>query len=367
MSVSPKRQKTEKKESQEKSEQPEEKATVNERGHLTFFSDHNHPRQKRIWFKEEGHTYGVDWTDTGNFETDHGVSVSSLGDGLFGKFDEKAQAKSMTQKARDRLPAPFTGQTREEMKLTYQKLNPKLSESEIQCEIDKLFVVADLCLKPMYRGMTEEEIIQSWWQNGENAKQAGTVFHLHAEKLLNHATERRTDVKPGSAYTQLYAFLDSCKLKPFLTEPLLFDEKRHITGSPDILYFSDREYPDTAPDQPKVLHLQIGDYKNSKAIKFFGFAGKKAQGFFSHLQDCNGTKYNLQLNCYKRLLEYNYTNWKVNGVTYDKVVIDRMFLIVCHDNHRDGKCKIFEVPEMTKETDYLFERRRQQFMQNKTK
>jgi hypothetical protein len=273
-----------------------------ERGQLRYLYDKNsHPRQERIWFQEEGHVYGVDWKDNGKFTDDAHISASAIISPCFPKFDAA--------------------------------------------------LIAGRCAgRGKYDGMSVAEVIQQWEEGGASASEAGTAFHLYAEKLTNLATIRTLDAT--GAVAQLHTFLDDYKdLEPFLTEPLLFDEKHMLTGSPDILYFSPNHDPTS-----DILTLQIGDYKNSKAIKRKGHRGARAMGVMGHLADCNFNKYSLQLCVYEKMITDNYAPWTVGGKTYNHIKVDRKFLIVCHDTQHTYE--IMDVDELGAEVCYLFAKRR---------
>jgi len=57
------------------------------------------------------------------------------------------------------------------------------------------------------------------------------------------------------------------------------------------------------------------------------------------------------------MLEDSYTGWVVEGKKYNRVVIDGMFLIVCHDTQ--SKYKTMVVPPMPHETQVMFDARAQ--------
>lgn len=280
-----------------------------ERGQVHQLYDLNHHhKQERINFREEGHVYNVDVGGSGKFSSVGWTSASSLPKPFFKPFNSGAIVDGMIARG--------------------------LSGGK-------------------YEGMERADILKMWDDNGNQASAAGTKFHLYAEKLTNGAVERIAGAT--GAYDQLHHFMDDYEhLEPFLTEPLLYIQKYMLTGSPDILYWAQEQKDDGD------LHLIIGDYKNSKKINTSGFRGDRCLGRLSHLQDCNWVKYCLQLNTYKKMLEDSYTDWVVRGKKYNKVVIDGMFLIVCHDTQSEYKTMV--VPSMTYETQLMFNARAQELI-----
>lgn len=59
--------------------------------------------------------------------------------------------------------------------------------------------------------------------------------------------------------------------------------------------------------------LSILDYKTNQNIKTKGFKGQKLLNEMSHLDDCELTKYSLQLHIYKHIIEKN-TQFEVDGL-----------------------------------------------------
>jgi len=203
----------------------------------------NHPRDKRIRFVEDSHTYYVDGSSEGY------ISSTTLVHKLFEKFDaDKVISK---------------------MRKSY-----KWTSSP-------------------YYGMTDEEIKEKWNNNRDYAASSGTKMHENIENYYNkqeHSTE-------GKEFSLFKCFEDDHKdLKPYRSEWCVFDEEAKVSGSIDMVY----EDPD---DNSKLI---IGDWKRSKEIKFENKWQKGISPHTRHLDDCNFVHYSLQLSIYKYILEKNY-------------------------------------------------------------
>jgi len=203
----------------------------------------NHPRDKRIRFVEDSHTYYVDGSSEGY------ISSTTLVHKLFEKFDADKVISKMRKSYR-------------------WKSSP-------------------------YYGMTDEEIKEKWNNNRDCAASSGTKMHENIENYYNqqeHSTE-------GKEFSLFKLFEDDHKdLKPYRSEWCVFDEEAKVSGSIDMVY----EDPD---DSSKLI---IGDWKRSKEIKFENKWQKGISPHTSHLDDCNFVHYSLQLSMYKYILEKNY-------------------------------------------------------------
>lgn len=205
--------------------------------------NNNHPRDERIRFVEESHTYYVDGSSEGY------ISSTTLIHKLFEKFD----ADKVISKMRN----------------SYKwKSSP-------------------------YYGMTNEEIKEKWDNNRDCAASAGTKMH---ENIENYYNKKDYSIE-GKEFSLFKCFEDDHKdLKPYRTEWCVFDEEAKVSGSIDMVY----EDPD---DNSKLI---IADWKRSKEIKFENKWQKGISPHSVHLDDCNFVHYSLQLSIYKYILEKNY-------------------------------------------------------------
>jgi hypothetical protein len=225
----------------------------------------HHPRDDRIQFEEETHTYTIDGVRKG------WTSCTGFLHNFFGHFDADAV-------------------------------------------IAKMMASPDWYKKP-YFGMTAEAIKKQWADKGAASSTAGTRMHLDIEHFYNalpvcepaeYTVETCTHVTdvdkwiPNSSpewnYFCDYQAIVGSVFKPFRTEWLVFDEEHKVAGSIDMVYMK------------KDGTLAIYDWKRAESIKTEN-RWQKGLGPVSHLDDTNYWHYSLQLNVYRYILQkyYGYT------------------------------------------------------------
>jgi hypothetical protein len=251
-------------------------------------SKYPHPRDKSIRFEDKyqglEHVYLVDWEGKNEFDTKRYKSASGFYKQYFPEFDSDGIISKMMASA-------------------------KWSKSK-------------------YYGMSVQEIKDQWNKTGQDASAQGNAHHLKCEQYYNGIDLKEPYGKPIEQFLQFVN--DHKHLKPFRTEWLLRSDIEHrICGTPDMLFVSNRQV--VQKDAPKTLYLTLFDWKNSKAIKKYNM-WEKGYAPFDDLPNCNYFHYAIQLNVYKYMIEQFYGRMEVDGVIYDKIEIDQMFLIVMHDN-----------------------------------
>ena len=208
-----------------------------------------HPRDSRIRFVEDTHTYYVDGA-TDKFEY---ISTTTLMHSLFKPFDADEVIGNMRRSK--------------------------------NWENSKYF------------GMSPAEIKDAWEENRDSAAKSGTAMHQKIEDFYN---KRLTNQHLGTQTKEFEFFQkfreDHKDLEPYRTEWCIFDEDAKVSGSVDMVY-KDLENPGS---------YVIADWKRSKAIKT---DNRWQSGTSSHtwrLSDCNFIHYSLQLSAYKYMLEKKY-------------------------------------------------------------
>ena len=211
-----------------------------------------HPRDARIAFREEDHTYAIDgdrtnWTSTTT---------------LIGTFHEHFDADAVIAKM-------MSGRN---------------------------------WSKSKYYGKTAEEIKAGWEANGKEASEAGTRMHEDIERYNNAEPVGNLagdDYTPNDSKEWRY-FLDYEKnhriphgFEPFRTEWLVFKEDIKLAGSIDMVYMK--------PDGT----LAIYDWKRAKSMDFEN-KYQKMYPPLNHLPDTNYWHYSMQLNIYRRVLQEHY-------------------------------------------------------------
>ena len=153
----------------------------------------NHKRDLRIKFDSENHIYSVD-------ENKNYISVTQLVSKFFPEFDKDFWAERQS---------------------------------------DKL-------------GIPKNEILMKWENLGNKARDAGTNLHLQIENFYN--SENHKNSRGFEKFLEFHHKYIINNYKPFRTEWKIFDEKKLIAGTLDMVY----KKPDGS--------LFIFDWKRSKMI-----------------------------------------------------------------------------------------------------
>ena len=227
-----------------------------------------HPRDERIQFEEETHTYTIDGTRAG------WTSCTGFLHHFFEEFNADAIIKKMMS-------------------------SRKWPESK-------------------YYGMTPAAIKAQWDAKRDAAATAGTRMHLDIEHFYNalpvkwsdSVAARTTDIDAGVVamreednwtpvagpewnYFCAYQRTHGATFEPFRTEWLVFDEEHKVAGSIDMVY---KKADGT---------LAIYDWKRAEEIKTEN-TFQSGLGPVNHLPDTNYWHYSLQLNVYRYILQKHY-------------------------------------------------------------
>ena len=192
-----------------------------------------------------------------------------------------------------------------------------------------------------YYGMTEQDIIQSWDTNRDNAARAGTQTHYNVECYYNGMEVNDDSIE----YKYFQRFVhDNPTLEAYRTEWCVFYEEVKISGSIDMVF----KNTDTG-------EYMIYDWKRSKGIEYESYGGKTAiTPCISHLPDTNFWHYSLQLNVYRKILQDKYG-----------LAITKLALVVLHPDNQSKTYEVVDVPILDKEMDDLWVHRKQE-LQKKT-
>lgn len=173
-----------------------------------------------------------------------------------------------------------------------------------------------------YYQMTQNDILEKWENNKNEACEAGTFLHESIEFFYNDIQFTNLTKE----YTYFVNFQkDHSALKAYRTEWEIYYEEKSIAGSVDMIF------------QNQDGSFSIYDWKRSKKIEKsnrfeFGL------NIFDHLPNSNFWHYSLQLNIYKYILELKY-NFPIKD----------MFLVVMHPNN-SNYIKL-ECPNLQSEVD----------------
>lgn len=211
-----------------------------------------HPRDERISFHEETHTYTIDGAKEG------WVSCTGFIHSFFEEFDADAIIKKMMG-------------------------SKKWSESK-------------------YYGMTADEIKAQWDKARDEAAEAGTRMHLDIEHYYNadpigNLAKDEWVANPGSEWDYFQAFERKHRIprgfQPFRTEWLVFKEDIKLAGSIDMVF--------KKPDGTFAIY----DWKRAKEMKYEN-SWQQGKPPLDHLPDTNYWHYSIQLNIYRTILEEFY-------------------------------------------------------------
>lgn len=239
-----------------------------------------HPRDDRIQFEEETHTYTIDGVRSG------WTSCTGFLHNFFGHFDADAVIAKMMS-------------------------SPKWYESK-------------------YYGKTAEEIKKQWADKGAASSNAGTRMHLDIEHFYNampagdaHEPFTFDDGIRGLAIDEWvpnpsaewdyfcdYQHRIGSRFQPFRTEWLVFDEEHKVAGSIDMVY------------KKSDGTLAIYDWKRIEDLKTEN-RFQSGLGPVDHLPDTNYWHYTLQLNVYRYIIQKHYG-----------FVVSELALVVLHPNNK---------------------------------
>ena len=203
------------------------------------------PRDERIRFVEDSHTYYIDGSCKGY------ISSTTLVHTLFDKFDADKVIKKM-RNSRNWVRSP-------------------------------------------YKHMTDEQIKKKWQDNCDYAAKAGTKMHLQIENYYNDVDHD----KDSPEFRMFEEFVkDHPELEAFRSEWIVFDEESKVSGSIDMVY--------TRKNSKGETEYVIADWKRSKEIKMENRYQAGKNQFTHHLDDTNFNHYSMQISLYKYVLEKNY-------------------------------------------------------------
>ncbi|MFH2020256.1 MAG: PD-(D/E)XK nuclease family protein [archaeon] len=140
-------------------------------------------------------------------------------------------------------------------------------------------------------GMSVQAVLDMWEKKKNDSCDFGTNVHSYAESLI-----RKTD--PPEPRTKAEEIYFNAVDRFFETEDHEFIEAEKIIGSPA---YGLAGQIDAVSKTDKGIWLV--DWKTNKSIDVHAYMGKKALKPIDHLEDCNFSKYSLQLSLYRYMLE----------------------------------------------------------------
>lgn len=189
--------------------------------------------------------------------------------------------------------------------------------------------------KAKREGLSEEEVLEEFLRNREEAAEKGTYLHEQIENFLK-GKKYDGNSKEFEMFQDFYQKIIITKGFEFVeAEKIVLLEKYNIAGTIDALF-----------KKPSKQEYLIVDWKRSKKLVVDGHPKKYGYSYalseLNHLDNSSYYKYALQQNIYKYILETNY-----------KMPISSMNLIVLHENF-DRFYRV-NIVNMQKEVSIIFE------------
>lgn len=141
---------------------------------------------------------------------------------------------------------------------------------------------------------------EQWKDTSNHGKEKGTFVHLYGENLFNNKVIKVPAKYKDSVGGMLKFYNDNKHRTPIYAELIVADDEFCIAGQVDRPFFV----------KPGVI--DIVDYKSDREIVFENKYSSLLKPC-DDLPDCNFSKYTLQLNLYKFIIEKN-TEWKVRDL-----------------------------------------------------
>lgn len=173
---------------------------------------------------------------------------------------------------------------------------------------------------PKYGGLSKEEILTSWVDEGEESSVLGTRLHEAIESFYKGEEPYIEDIEEDYAlFTQFQKKYP--QLIPYRIEWRVgTDPDIGVAGSIDMCF--------TMAGLPDDTVIIVDWKRTRKKVESVGFRGRTGLYPLNHLPDTNFYHYSIQLNIYKYILE-TYYNLKVRSMAF--VVLNRVHsnYIVC--------------------------------------
>jgi hypothetical protein len=185
-------------------------------------------------------------------------------------------------------------------------------------------------------GKSKEAVLAEWDEKRDVACAFGNKVHMYAEMLLTGGVAPRPDDnREKTAFNLVSKYIEGM-LKEYdvvETEKLVFSEKHKISGMIDLVI-----------KHKKTKKITLLDWKTNKKIEKKNGYSKPAFHPLDDYNDANYTKYMLQLNLYKYIME---SEGYVDGE------IDEMILL----HIRPRTTKAYYVPDIQSDIELILEHR----------
>lgn len=272
-----------------------------------------HPRDERIQFEEESHTYTIDGTRAG------WTSCTGFLHNFFGHFDADAVIAKMMSSSKW-YESKYYGMTAEEIKKMWSDKGKASSEAGTRMHLDIEHFYNALPAVWITEG-TVEAITEGTYVPGEAVTGGGGETEgkrrcVDIDTGIVAMREADDWTAAGGAewdYFKDYQRAYGSRFEPFRTEWLVFDEEHKVAGSIDMVY------------KKSDGTLAIYDWKRIEEVKTEN-RFQSGLGPVAHLPDTNYWHYSLQLNVYRYIIQKHY------GYT-----VSELALVVLHPNNRSWR------------------------------
>jgi hypothetical protein len=211
------------------------------------------------------------------------------------------------------------------------KINGELSKSSVTTLLKKYTVEFDsekIAKNVSFKnGKNVKEILKEWDFKRNYSCFKGTEFHKYVENFLNRKFVSLDDIgfknllisegidnfdEQKNAYKEIMKnmVLNFLNFYTWYSENYYFLKSEFVVGDIESKICGTI---DNLSMNKQTKNLSILDYKTNQTIKKKGFKGQKMLMEMSHLDDCEFTKYSLQLHMYKHIIEKN-TSFKVDDL-----------------------------------------------------
>ncbi|MDH3626339.1 MAG: PD-(D/E)XK nuclease family protein [Acidobacteriota bacterium] len=137
-----------------------------------------------------------------------------------------------------------------------------------------------------YHGRDPDELVAEWEANGQQARELGTLLH---NNIQQHLVDGDVSGERSDEFEHFESFIADKPWRPLMVEEQVCCPELGIAGTVDAV-FEDRDGA-----------IIICDWKRAKKMKFDN-RWQKARPPIEHLDDCDLSKYSLQLSLYRHLL-----------------------------------------------------------------
>lgn len=271
-----------------------------------------HPRDARIQFNEEEHSYAIDGVKQG------WSSCTQFIHKFFGHFDPDAVIAKM-MRGRDWVKSPYYGKTADQIKAGWAASGAEASSAGTRMHLD---------IEHFYNSSHFEEL----WKSVKSAfKVPASDFEVSVKAMKK---DDDWDPKESPEWNMFNAYQEKIgsKMIPYRTEWLVFNEDIKVAGSIDMLY------------KKANGKYAIYDWKRAKDIKMEN-KYQAGLGPLSHLPDTNYWTYSMQLNVYRMILKQKYD-----------MDIEELALVILHPNNENWR--VIKINIMEAEVLDMFECRK---------